>query len=85
MSITKKISASGIKTIQTISSKTKDEVIKKMCDHIIESNNDLENAMNVLIQDAAFYKPLFSADLGEIFVTISKEVNQKIQYKNPKR
>lgn len=81
----KPISASGIKTIQHISTKTKEEVIKKICDHIIESKDDLENAMNVLIQDAAFYKPLLSADLGEIFVTLSKEVNQKIQYKNPKR
>lgn len=82
---TKSISATGIKAIQHISAKTKEEVIKKMCDHIIDSKDDLENAMNVLIQDAAFYKPLLSPDLGEIFVTLSKEVNQKIQYKNPKR
>lgn len=81
----KSISVTAIKTIQSISIKTKDETIKKMCDHIIDSKNDLENAMNILIQDAAFYKPLFSADLGEMFVTMSKEVNQKIQYKSPKR
>ncbi len=81
----KQISATGIKAIQHISVKTKEEVIKKMCDHIIESKDDLENAMNVLIQDASFYKPLLSSDLGEMFVTLSKEVNQKIQYKNPKR
>ena len=81
----KTISATAIKTIQSISVRTKDEVIKKMCDHILDSKNDVENAMNILIQDAAFYKPLFSADLGEIFVTMSKEVNQKIQYKFPKR
>ena len=80
-----KISATTIKSIQYISTRTKEEVITKICDHLLESQNDLENAMNILIEDSNFYKPFYSADLGELLVALSKDVVTKIQYKRPKR
>jgi len=81
----KALSATAIKSIQYISRTTKEEVIMKICDHLLESKNDLENAMNILIEDANLYKPLYSADLGELLVALSKDVVTKIQYKRPNR
>ena len=81
----KPLSATAIKTIQSISARTNDELICKMCDHLLESKDDLENAMNVLIEDSALYKPLESPDLGELLIALSKEMTNKIMYKRPKR
>ena len=81
----KPLSATAISTIQGISRATNDESICKMCDHILESRNDLENAMNILIEDAKMYKPLKSEFLGELLIALSKDVIEKIIYKKPRR
>ncbi len=80
-----KLSSSTIKTIKHISSKSNDDNLCKMCEHLLSSTDDVENAMNTLIEDTAFYKPFLSSELGEIFVALSKDVTEKIIYKRPKR
>lgn len=80
-----KLSSSTIKTVHTISEKTKDGSIMKICEHLLSSADDVENAMNVFIEDAQFYAPFQSSELGELLIAISKDVTTKIQYKKPKR
>lgn len=81
----KPLSASTIKVINSINARTKDALICKICEHLLKSTNDINNAMNILIEDCALYRPLESADLGELIVALSKDVTNKILYKRPIR
>ena len=58
---------------------------RKLCDHILDSANDIENAMKILIEDAALYKPYYEDDLSVIFINLAIELVKSGKYIPAKR
>lgn len=79
-----KLSATTIRVIGSVHKQCKEETMMKMCDHLFESKDDAENAINILIEDSKFYRPVSTAFLGELFLALAFDLN-KIQVKKPKR
>lgn len=81
----KAMSATAVKALEGIARQTKEELVSKMCDHLLDSRNDIENAVNTFLQDAALY-PLFSEPaICDILVILAKEVDKKFYIKYPRR
>lgn len=76
-----KMSGTCFKKLSTLHHRAKDVTVAKTLEHVLEAKDDVGKAMNILIHDSAFYRPLYSEELWEAFVAISLEVRNKIQLK----